>query len=180
MLKNTDETYGIVAKIFHWLMAVLIITMIIAGIAMTELKPGPWKWYVYGLHKSTGLLLLGLVIVRFAWRLTNKIPELPNNLPQWMQNSSVFSHNMLYFFMVASPMTGIVMSLFSGHTITFYSLFTIPVIQQESSLFSHFAHEAHHFLGYAWVALLSVHVTAALFHHYIFKDDILKRMMPSP
>lgn len=177
-IKNTKDNYGIIAISFHWIIAVLIISMIILGIYMSKMDNSPDKFKLYGLHKSFGALILGLVIFRLIWRLTNITPELPLNMKSWEKIAAKLGHFALYFFMFAIPLSGWLMSSAAGFPVSFFGLFTLPDLVQPNNELRKFFGEAHEIMAFALIAVVSVHFLAALQHHFFKKDNILTRMLP--
>lgn len=152
--------------------------LVLGGVIMANMKVSEFKFSLYFWHKATGVLVLGLVALRVVWRFYNPAPPLPKEMPLWQVLASKCTHVVLYTFMLASPISGFVMSAFSGHPINFYGLFTIPPLRAKGGVESYFAHEAHWMFGYVWIALLSLHIGAALYHHYLCRDNVLRRMLP--
>lgn len=176
-LKNTSHAYGTVAKILHWGMALLVIGMLCMGLYMSGLPTGPDRLKLYGLHKSTGLLILGLAALRFSWKLANPQP-LPE--PQWSRQvirGARVAHWLLYGFMFALPLSGWVMSSAAGYPVSFYGLFVAPDWVPVQPELRALANEAHGLLGYAMMGLIGLHALAALWHHFFKRDNTLRRMM---
>ena len=174
---NTTASYSKTSKTFHWLLALLILTMLGVGLYMANLPNTSEKWTFYALHKATGVVVLVLVTLRLLWRWSSIVPDLPQDFPAWQHRAAQVTHFLLYVLMFAGPISGMLMSLLGGHAIAFYGLFTIPALYPKGSWISGLSHTVHTQLIYLWVALLGLHIVAALYHHFIRKDDILKRMV---
>jgi cytochrome b561 len=110
MIQNTRNSYGSIAKIFHWTMAVLIIGMFIIANIMMSLSPTEQKWQLYDLHKSPGLLIFSLVLLRLIWRWINPGPILPLSVPGWQKIASRINVSLLYGLMIVFPLSGYIMS----------------------------------------------------------------------
>ncbi len=177
-LKNTDVRYGAVGIFFHWVMALLIIGMLALGLYMTSLPVGTQKFRLYGLHKEFGVMILGLVVLRISWWLFNKVPQLPYDMPLWQKLAAHGAHFALYMLMVFMPITGWLMSSASGFPVSFFGLFVMPDLIVPNEYLRVLMAQTHEWLGYAFIAVICVHVLAALQHHFIIKDDILKRILP--
>ena len=177
-IKNTKENYGIVAISLHWLMAILIIAMIILGIYMNGIENSPEKFKLYGLHKSFGSLILGLVSLRLIWKLMNIAPELPLNMKHWEKIVAKLGHLALYFFMFAIPISGWLMSSAAGCSVSFFGLFTLPNLVQPSNELRNFFGEAHEIMAFSLIGFIILHFTAAAQHHFLKKDNVLTRMLP--
>jgi len=177
-LANTDNHYGAITKLFHWTIALLIIGMLILGHVMGNISDKPLRGELFGIHKSLGLLILAIMILRLLWRFGNKTPSLPSHLPRWQQRSARANHCLLYIAIILMPITGIVMSTTAGYPPSFFGLFTLaaPIVKSKAlaGLFS----DVHITLSWIIVALLSLHILAALKHHFIHRDYVLTRMLP--
>ncbi len=177
MLTNTPNSYGSIAKFFHWAIALLIIGLVGVGIFMTNMPPSDTKWFIYGVHKALGILALALVFTRLVWKIITPSPALLKGIPGWQNKAAMGTHHLLYLFMFLSPLSGVVMSIFGGHDINFFGLFSIPAITEGKTLTAGIAHEVHEYVGYLWLPLLAFHIGAALYHHFFIKDNTLKRML---
>jgi cytochrome b561 len=175
--KNTRARFGWVAKILHWLIAVIIIGLLTVGIIMTDM-PAPQKFELYGLHKATGIVVLALVILRILWRAINVQPRLPADLPRWQKMASFTSHLLLYLLMLLMPLSGWLMSSAGGYPVTLYGLYTMPNLVGKDADLGKLGHELHEIGMIMLIVLIVVHVAAALQHHFIRKDNVLKRMLP--
>ena|SRR2546425_3135880 len=180
-IENTGHRYGAVAVLFHWLMAILIIALAGLGLYMVALPDVGFdtkKITLILYHKEFGLLVLVLVVVRLAWRLTNIIPQLVAHLPDWQKIAARFVHLSFYALMFALPITGWLMSSAAGIPVSLFGLFTLPdFLPHDEYLFQRLI-EIHKWLGYGLIVLILVHVGAALRHHFVFRDDTLRRMLP--
>ena len=175
--KNTAESYGSVAIALHWLMAIIIITLIAVGFYMGGLPDGDDKWKIYGIHKATGLIVLCLASFRWYWVLTNPKPK---PLENWSKLDTALSHAtkwILMLMMLTMPIAGIIMSRASGNAIDFFGLFTIPAFAEKNESLANLAHEAHEIGGIVIAIIIVLHILAALKHHFISKDSTLKRML---
>lgn len=176
--RNTSLTYGTVARSFHWLMALLIISMLCVGFYMDGMAMGPDKLQVYGLHKSAGIIVLALVALRLLWRLANPTPALPQDIPAWQRWGAHLSHFALYGLMFAMPLIGWLMSSAAGFPVSVFGLFSLPSLIDPSPDMVRLTKTLHFYGAWAFVGLISAHAAAALFHHFIRKDGVLRRMLP--
>lgn len=177
-IKNTDESYGVIARAFHWLIGLTIIFMLAFGLWMQELPMSPDKFKYYGWHKSIGSLILIAVALRLLWRLMNKTPKLPAGMPWYERYGAHASHLLLYVMMFYMPLVGWAMSSAAGFPVSVFGWFTLPNLtapnQDNFKLFQ----TMHYWGGLFLIALVSVHFLAALFHHFWRKDNVLKGMLP--
>lgn len=180
--------YDTVAMSLHWLIAVLILTNIALAWYFNTLhglaKVGPTQ-----IHKSVGMTVLALTLVRLAWRLAAAAPPLPASMPRWERTASHVVHLLFYVVMIGMPLTGWALSsasrLIAVYPITWFGLFQIPAIGPLAALPPDRMKSAHHLyttaheLGAKLVyALIVVHVGAALRHQFIRGDEVLWRMVP--
>lgn len=174
MIKNNEYQYGSVAKFFHWLIALLIIAMFIMGFTMTNIPKSSLRSTLYDMHKATGLVVFVLACIRLSWRFINIQPTLhfiPTIL-RYMAHSNIF---FLYVLMFAMPISGFLISTLGGHEVSFYYLFTInPFVTDPAA--SHLFSTTHELLGYLLIGVFVLHVMGALYHQFIRKDDVLKRI----
>lgn len=177
--KNKPEAYGTIAKSFHWGMAALIIGMLALGLYMTGLPFSPDKLQLYGIHKAVGATILFLVALRLVWRLLNTVPPLPATLPAWQKWGAHLSHFGLYGLMFAMPLTGWLLSSAAGFPVSVFGLFTLPNLVAPDPQLRELFEGAHEILANLLILLIVAHFGAALKHHVIDKDNILKRMLPA-
>lgn len=180
-LKNTPQHFGLVSIFLHWLMALLIVIMLILGYSIAALPPvgaDSLKGELIYIHKEIGVLILTLVAFRLIWRLLNVLPELASHIPSWQKVGARTVHIALYGFMFALPLSGWAMSSAAGFSVSYFGLFDLPSIvapnREKAQLFL----EIHEWLAFGLIATLVLHTGAAIFHHFINKDDTLKKMLP--
>ncbi|MGF1474115.1 MAG: cytochrome b [Geminicoccaceae bacterium] len=180
-LTNSREVWGGVAIALHWLMALMIIGMLVAGTIMVDWPDDDLetKFRLYQLHKSFGITLLALTILRLAWRLLQPVPPLPESAPGWMRVGAGLSHMLLYGLMLAIPVAGWLMASASplGIPTQIFGLFTLPHLVAASEPAEALYKAIHYWLGNALILLLVVHVAAALKHHFVDRDAVLVRML---
>lgn len=177
-LRNTADRWGWLAMALHWTIAVLIIGMAIVGLTMGELANSPTKVKVFALHKSTGITVLALVLVRLVWRLFSRRPELPADMPRWQRALSSLTHGLLYLMMLVMPLSGWLYNSASNFALQWFGLFSLPKLSGPDPDLKHLAHEIHETGFYVLALLFAVHVAAALKHHFIDRDATLARMTP--
>ena len=179
MLQNTSTTYGSVGKFLHWLVALMVITMLIVGFTMGSVQE-PLQSQMYGFHEEFGLTLLGILLFRIYWRAVNAQPKLPHSLRAWEKILAQLTHYLLYIAIVVMICSGWAKSTSSGYTPNFYGLFELPMpFVAVSKEVSHLAKQIHLTTVWVLITLVSLHILAALSHHYIYKDNVLRRMLPS-
>jgi len=178
-LKNTAEHWGSVSKILHWLIALLILLLGIVGLLMGELPKTPKYFWVYTAHKSVGVLVLVLVMLRLVWRLYAGAPHAVPGTPRWQERIASLTHWLLYGLMVAVPLAGWLFDSASGlRPFRLFGWLAMPRLVEQSEQASAMSH-AIHVWGF-WLLVLVVlgHAGAALYHHLFQHDATLARMLP--
>ena len=175
-MKNTAKTYGGVAKSFHWLLFLMLSFSIVAGNFLASMPKGAEKLEAAGMHKSFGAVLLMLIMLRLVWRLINETPRLPDETTAGEAFIAKAMHWGLYGLMFAQPLYGIMMSQAAGFPVSFFGLFEFPGFLDKNPELAKIFLSMH---GTVWILLvISVigHAGAALHHHFIKKDNVLKQM----
>jgi cytochrome b561 len=174
-----QQRYTGVAILFHWLIALMIIGSFSMGLFMTELAPSPTKLKYFSWHKWAGVTILGLATLRLLWRLGHKAPVYPASMPAWQQTSANFLHGALYVLMFAVPLSGYFYTLSAGYPVVYFGLWELPVLIAKNDAWKPVLKEVHFWLNMLLAGCVAMHVAAALKHHFIDRDGILKRMLPS-
>ncbi len=174
--RNTLETYGRVAKFFHWLVFVLLTCMLVYGYFLDDV-PKPYQGLSYNIHKLIGLTIFVLMLLRALWAMTNPKPLLPANTPAWQVSAARIVHLSLYLTVIAMPIAGWVGSCAAGRPPHIGSFqLNLPIVQDKA--LSHAAFDTHGLLALIIIGLLSLHILAAFYHELICKDNVLRRMLP--
>jgi cytochrome b561 len=176
MLANTADAWGAPAKFLHWTVALLILVQIGLGLAaaLWRLKLELFVW-----HKSTGMLILVLMLARLAWRLANRSPVLPRDTPDWERRAAHASHAALYVLAIALPLSGWVINSAAAVPFSVFWLVPLPSIVAPDEHVEKLAKLVHFSLLVALCLVLAVHIGAALRHHLIKRNDVLLRMLPA-
>ncbi|MGH6877881.1 MAG: cytochrome b [Rhizomicrobium sp.] len=187
-LANSPARYGSVAMTLHWLIAGALILNICLGVVMSEVLPDRdiTRLAILQLHKSVGLTVLTLSLARLVWRLANPVPPLPSSMPARMRIAARATHFLLYFVIIAIPLTGwaLVSSSRTGSPTIYFGLFHWPHISflanmpsdQKAPLHRNF-NRIHAYLPFSTIPLVLIHVAGA-FYHQRRGDDVLRRMLP--
>jgi cytochrome b561 len=183
MMKNTQSSYGAVARILHWSMAVLVTGMLflgdyVHGLDESDPQQAHSEEVLGSLHKSVGILVFALVVLRAIWASTNIRPRLETRT-NWQRMAALFSHLSLYALMLGMPLTGYALtSLFSAEPISVFGLVEVPpLVSSENISAAYQVFAIHQVLALLLAILIIVHVGAALKHHFIDKDNVLRRML---
>lgn len=174
-LKNSESRFGLVNILLHWIMAILIIGMLALGLYMVSLPISLEKLKLYGWHKEYGFIVLALATFRLFWRLTNITPHL--SLPFLEMLAARAMHWAFYVLMFAMPISGWLITSAAGLPASFFGLFTLPGLINPNEEYRQLFQWVHQWLGYGLIAAIVLHASAALKHHFINKDDILRRMI---
>jgi len=179
-LRSDASRWGSLAKFFHWAVVLLILVQATVGLIMVELPKRPNVIPVYTFHKSLGLTILTLAVLRLLWRLFDRRPEEPAGMPHWQVIAARISHVLLYALLFAVPLSG---WLFDSATrlrpLYWFGLFQVPSLTGgPNEALKDFAEEAHEFLFWTLAVVAAVHAAAALVHHFRDRDEVLRRMLP--
>ena len=187
-LANTRARYGNVAMTLHWLIAGAVILNICLGLYMVQIlsDQDPARFAVVQIHKSVGLSVLVLSLVRLGWRLVNPVPPLPSSMSPWLKTAAHGTHFLLYFLIIAIPLTGwaLVSASPLGLPTSYFGTFNWPHIAfladlpraQKRPLQHEFAF-LHIYLAFSAIFLIPIHVAGALYHQWR-GEDVLRRMLP--
>ncbi len=177
MIKNTEVSYGNVAKSFHWLMFLMLSFSVVAGNFLASMPKGAEKLEAAGMHKSFGAVILMLLMARLTWRLINVVPENTADTPDLQKRLAHAMHWALYALMFAQPLSGILMTQSAGYPVSFFGLFEFPVWLDKNQALAETFRSAH---GIIWILLVVAvvgHVSAALHHHFIKKNGLINKMI---
>lgn len=177
-LRSTDAGWGALVRAFHWAIALLIVVQAVIGLTMVQLAVTPEKVRVFALHKSIGLTILALVLLRIAWRLSERRPVDPPAMPRWQRRAAQLAHLALYVLIVAIPLSGWWFNSASNAPLTWFGMFQVPSLTGGYAPFwKPRALLVHQALFWLLVALVALHVGAALWHHFRRRDEVLRRML---
>lgn len=176
--QQRPEHYAPLAKWLHWLVALAVIAIIPIGVAMKNADPGPLQDRLYLLHRSTGLLILALAIVRLFVRVSYGAPAPYAGLTKFERIASVATHHMLYVLLFAMPLVGWTMASAFGATTSFYGLFDMPNLVAKNEALFKVLQKMHMAGGILMALLVFLHVGGALMHTFVKRDIVLWRMLP--
>jgi cytochrome b561 len=169
--------YGSTAKVFHWLIVALLLVQYLIGWLMPDIhrnmKPGAAMTF----HVSFGLLILILIVLRLAWRLSHPVaPE--SSLPPWQRLSSEAVHWLLYALVLATTLTGWLFASFRGWSLSLFYLAPMPMLASGNAAAGKTINGLHQALEWTLLALIVIHVAAALAHIFVYRNRIMQRMLP--
>jgi Cytochrome B561 len=158
-------------------MVLFIFTLFSLGWYMTDLPKGPERSALFALHKSIGLTVAWLWVLRLAWRLSHTPPPLPASVPFWARKASQINHWLLYVFMFVQPLSGYLSSSFSGYTSAYFGL-PLPDWGWKDEALNTVFSTLHVVSSYVLLSLIGLHVLAALKHLIIDRDGVFRRILP--
>lgn len=176
-LTNTDDGYGIVHWLIHWATAGLIAWLFYLGLTMVDLPLSPAKFADYALHKSLGLTVLVLVLVRLLWRWLTPAPPLPDGMRRRDAVLAKLVHVGIYVLILVIPLTGWLYSSATASPANYFGYFTVPDLIPANETAGNVLRLVHDIAGKLLLFLLALHVVGALKHHFVDHDDVLKRML---
>jgi len=176
--KNDTTRYGVIAQLFHWAIVALIITQFVLANKADDLPLGPAKIATLATHKSIGMTVFGLAVLRLIWRWFNPVPEVPAHTPQWQRRAAHVSHWAMYGLIMVTPIVGWLMSSSRNFTVSWFGLITLPDFVEPDTARYEFLHETHEVLAMTLLVIAIVHAAAALKHHFFDRDNVLRRMLP--
>ena len=177
-LRNTANRWGPLAQLLHWTIVALVITQFVLATIADGLPLGMRKLAVLARHKSIGITIFMLAVLRLAWRWSNQTPALPATLKPYEQRLAHLTHAALYALLLAMPITGWIMSSARSFPVSWFGFFQLPDLVSPSKSLFELMLNIHATLAWVLAAVASLHLLAALKHHFVLKDDVLRRMLP--
>jgi cytochrome b561 len=172
--------YSNVAVTFHWLTAALVLFQIWLGFSFAEMERGPEQADLFTWHRTIGALILLVVLARLTYRLLNPPPPYPPQLPFWERVTGTWNHRLFYLLLIAMPIGGLlaVSGRAKGPTITLLGGIAIPKVPGISEGLGEIAGDVHKLAAWLLVALIVLHVAAALKHQFVDHNRVAGRMPP--
>jgi cytochrome b561 len=179
MIRNTTSSWGSVARAFHWIIGLTIPCMLAFGWWMNHIPERPDRFFYRNIHADVGYILLTLMVLRVIWRAINPTPALPGDTPRWQRIAAAISHGALYL------VTFTVIGLGWAHSGarpqgdygSFFGLFHVPQFTSPDKAAADAFEDRHIFFAYVLLALIVIHLAAAIWHHFIKRDRVTARMV---
>ena len=176
---TAQADYGFTAKLFHWLIVALLLVQYPLGWLMPDIRRGMQPGDAMTVHISLGMVILALIVLRLIWRLTH--PVAPDAaLSRWQRLSSEGVHWLLYALVLVTTLTGWFFASQRGWSISLFYVLPLPMLSGEGAPVARFIGRLHETSEWALLAVIGLHVAAALAHLLIYRDRIMQRMLPGP
>jgi cytochrome b561 len=177
---NTAERWGSVSIALHWTIAALVLLVQVpAGITMVAVEPGTLQNVFYNVHKTNGIVIFLLAIVRLGWRWSHPVPFLPADMPGWQAKLARTTHALLYIVLFLMPITGFLYTAMGGFPVPFFMVYDLARLVPENKPVAEIFKYAHLTLQFVLYATVVLHVAGAFNHHLVRKDGVLRRMLSS-
>jgi len=177
-LKSSVERYGAIAQLFHWTIVVLIVTQFVLATQAEDTHSLLQKAKILTTHKSVGMTVFMLAILRLLWRLANPAPGPLPSEKAWQRRLASITHWLLYALILVTPLVGWLMSSAKNYSVSWFGQFTFPnLIAPDETRFEQLK-TLHGSLAFTLFCLALLHIAAALKHHFFDKDNVLRRMLP--
>lgn len=170
------KKYDSVAKWLHWLIAIIVLLMLLGGWGLGDLE-GEELVQTIKIHSGLGTLVLILMLIRWAWRLTRNPPE-PEPMKNWQLVLSKATHWAFYGLLVLQPVFGILQAAFIDYSVKAFGLIDYSSLAVDNKEFYGLFHELHEINAMLLILLAAIHIVAAIYHHFFVKDNVLRRMIP--
>jgi cytochrome b561 len=178
-MTSLPRRFNLFQRLLHWLMAACIIAMLFIGVGMVSTITPKYLPLILA-HKTLGVTLLILVLIRLALRLFYGAPPLPADLPTTVKFGAKLSHHALYGLMIVMPLLGLGMLWAAAYPVVLYGAIRIPALLSQSDTVHTLLWNAHFYLGFAFFALVLLHIAAGLYHALIRRDGVFETIAPLP
>ena len=173
------QRYTKTAMLLHWLTALLIVSAFVMGLVMTSIHGfTPAKLRYFSWHKWLGVTVFALAVLRVLWRHFNRPPAHPEHMPAWQNLAANATHVLLYLLIFAVPLSCYLYTLSAGVPVVYLGIWPMPVFMAPNPELKPLLRAIHYWLDMTMAALVFAHAGAALKHHLIDRDNVLKRMLP--
>jgi cytochrome b561 len=177
-MSGVRQRFTPLQRLLHWLMAVCILSMLFIGVGMVS-TIAPKYLPLISIHKTLGIAILVLALIRLAVRLRSGAPALPPDLPEPMKLAAHLSHYALYALMIGMPLLGWAMLSTASYPVVLYGGLWLPSILPLSDSLHTLLWNAHYYLAFLFFAVILMHLAAALFHALVRRDGVFETMGPT-
>ncbi len=176
-MPDAEQNYGTTAKIFHWAIVALLIVQYAVGWLMPDIRRGMVPGAAMNFHISVGIVVLALIALRLAWRVSHPVAA-DEDLPHWQRVGSEALHWGLYAMVFITTLSGWFYASMRGWSLSFFGVIPLPALTAEGSAVGRSIGRLHENLIWVLLGLIAVHVAAALVHLFIYRDRVMQRMLP--
>ena len=176
---SRDAGYGVVAKALHWLVAAILVGQFALGWLMPPVRRNMEPGLAMHTHISIGIVVLALIVVRLLWRFSHPVPPEPG-LPKWQRYASTTVHWLLYLLVLVNTLTGWLYASARGWQLAFFGLFPLPALVPQGNSIGRALGGLHESLVWVLLAVIAIHVCAALVHAFVYRDSVMQRMLFAP
>lgn len=177
-LHGDDHNWGSAMRGLHWLVALAVLGLLLVGWLMVDMPNSPDKIKVYKLHKSIGLSVLALMVVRIGWRAYARRRPTPVPMPGWQRALAASIQGLLYLCLLLMPLSGWLFNSAAGFPLKWFELFKVPALTGSDAGLKALANGVHEYTAVLLAMLVGLHVAGALKHHWIDRDNVLRAMLP--
>ena len=175
---SIQKSYHPASKVFHWLVAALLFCQIPLGLYMVDLPLSPDKLEAYALHKSVGLTIWAVMALRLGWRLIQGRPAMPEDASRLVRIVAKTAHVLMYLLLLLMPLSGWFLSSAANMAPSWFGVFQLPLIIEPDPDRTESFHEMHEIQAFILMTLIGMHVIAAVYHHLVRRDGVLRSMLP--
>lgn len=179
-LDNEPDRWGLVARTLHWTVAALVVTMLVLGWASELEEERDRSLMLIRTHFQFGVVLFGLMILRLTWRLARPVPAPPSAEPPWRTRAAGAVHAVLYLLLLTMPVSGYIIWIHMNAPMDVFGVLTLPRLftpPVEDETLRAGAWYVHYFSGWILVSLVGLHLSSALWHRFVARDGVLRRML---
>ena len=177
-IRNTKSSWGAVTQVLHWLVVLAVLCQLTLGFVLGSLSSEAPLWVrLFPVHTTFGLSIFSLMVLRLLWRVANPVPELPDTLAPWQKRLARTNHWLFYILLIGMPIGGYLLVSAHGHPVPFFGA-QLPAAIPESKALQGPIMTLHEIGAFVLIALIVLHVAAALRHALLLKDGVLRRMTP--
>ena len=168
--------YGNFAKLLHWMIAAILVVQFALGWLMPNIRRGMEPGVAMRTHISIGMVVLALIVVRLLWRFTHPVAP-ATELPRWQRVASEAVHWVLYLLVFVTTLSGWFYASARGWSLTFFGLFPLPALVAQGSAMGRAIGGIHESVVWMLLAVVAIHVAAALLHAFVYRDQVMQRML---
>ncbi len=172
-----DGRYSLIARLFHWSLALLVVAQFAVAWTMPEIERGTPPTGLVGWHLSIGAAILAVAVLRLGWRLIHKAPPPPMTLAPAMQTLSRVVHVLLYVILILLPLMGWANAAARGWSVTLFGVIPLPALVAKGSALGREMGDIHGTTAIVFLVLIGLHVAGALYHALVLRDRTLQRMI---